>query len=106
MRAASLVGSRAIFESEFHLAEELAALLARGQRRLRQRGALALWAQVKMRAALLQIEVEAEFFGHHHLEIFDLHLRRELLPGMRTDPKGIQIRKRITVIAWVTAMNG
>ena len=85
-----------------------------------------------MRAALFQIEVEAKFFGHH-LEIVNLHLRRELLPGMRTDslrplstclaidgyaelrrpldnmkelPKGIQIRKRITVIAWVTAMNG
>ena len=31
-----------------------------------------------------QIEVEAEFFGHH-LEIVDLHLRSELLPGMRTN---------------------
>ena len=51
---------------------------------LGQRGAFALRAEIKMRSAVFEIEIESEFL-RHDLEVIHVHLRRELLAGVRTN---------------------
>ena len=64
-------------------AEELPRFLSRGEMGFRECRTFALRAEIKMRAAVLEIEIESELLGHD-LEVIHLHLRRELLAGMRT----------------------